>query len=256
MKGLTDRVALITGASRGIGAATALMLAEAGADVAINYHANRAAADLVADKVRSFGRRAEVYQADITSWEDCRRMSEAALQDFGPVDILVNNAGIGYETYGTPLLTEVHPVDVQKYIDYNTLGCLYMVKLIVPQMRTLARGDVIMVSSFSAQAMRARMGAYSISKAGMEAVAFVLAKEEREHGIRVNIVAPGLVDTEMGDGFLESVGQFERKQDYAKNAPFGFICQPEDVAGAILYLCSDEARYVTGQRITVNGGGY
>jgi NAD(P)-dependent dehydrogenase (short-subunit alcohol dehydrogenase family) len=183
-------------------------------------------------------------------------MCEAALADFGRIDILVNNAGIGYETYGTPLLTDVDPADVQKYIDYNTLGCLYMVKLIVPQMRGLGRGDVVMVSSFSAQALRARMGAYSISKAGMEALAFVLAKEERAHGIRVNVVAPGLVDTAMGDGFLGSVGQFENKQAFAENAPFGFICQPEDVAGAILYLCSTEGRYVTNQRITVNGGGY
>jgi NAD(P)-dependent dehydrogenase (short-subunit alcohol dehydrogenase family) len=256
MKGLTDRVALITGASRGIGAATAVLMAEAGADIAINYHANREAAEAVAAKVRSFGRRAEVYQADITSWDGCQRMCEAALADFGRIDILVNNAGIGYETYGTPLLTDVDPADVQKYIDYNTLGCLYMVKLIVPQMRGLGRGDVVMVSSFSAQALRARMGAYSISKAGMEALAFVLAKEEREHGIRVNVVAPGLVDTAMGDGFLGSVGQFENKQAFAENAPFGFICQPEDVAGAILYLCSTEGRYVTNQRITVNGGGY
>jgi NAD(P)-dependent dehydrogenase (short-subunit alcohol dehydrogenase family) len=256
MKGFTDRVALITGASRGIGAATAALMAEAGADVAINYHTNREAADEVAEKVRAHGRRAEVYQADITVWEDCKRMCEATLADFGRVDILVNNAGIGYETYGTPLLTDVDPADVQKYIDYNTLGCLYMVKLLVPQMRGLGRGDVVMVSSFSAQALRARMGAYSISKAGMEALAFVLAKEERAHGIRVNVVAPGLVDTAMGDGFLGSVGQLENKERYAENAPFGFICQPEDVAGAILYLCSTEGRYVTNQRITVNGGGY
>ncbi len=112
-----------------------------------------------------------------------------------------------------------------------------------------------MVSSFAAQALRAHMGAYSVSKAGMEAIAFTLAKEEREHGIRVNIVAPGLVDTDMGDGFLGSVGTTD-KQAYAEHAPFGFICQPRDIAGAILYLCSDEGRYVTGQRITVNGGGY
>jgi len=256
VKGLTDRVALITGASRGIGAATAVLMAEAGADVAINYHSNRDAADRVAEKVRSFERRAEVYQADITSWDDCQRMCDAALRDFGKVDILVNNAGIGYETYGTPLLTDVDPADMQKFIDHNTLGCLYMVKLIVPQMRSLGRGNVVMVSSFAAQALRARMGSYSVSKAGMEAIAHTLAKEEREHGIRVNVVAPGVVDTAMGDGFLDSVGQFEKKQEFAAKAPFGFICQPEDVAGAILYLCSNEGRYVTNERITVNGGGY
>ncbi len=255
MKGLTERVAMITGASRGIGAATALAFAEAGADVAINYHSNRDAAETVADQVRGFGRRAEVFQGDIRSFDDCKRMTEAALAAFGRVDILVNNAGIGYETYGTPLLTELDPADLQHYLDYNTLGCLYMCKLLVPQMRALPRGDVVMVSSFSAQAMRARMGAYSISKAGMEAIAFTLAKEEREHGIRVNIVAPGLVDTDMGDGFLGSVGNTD-KQAYAEHAPFGFICQPRDIAGAILYLCSEEGRYVTCQRITVNGGGY
>lgn len=256
MKGLQDRVALITGGSRGIGAATAELLAEYGADVAINYHSNREAAEVVAGRVRSVGRRAEVYQADITSWDDCRRMCDAVLRDFGRVDILVNNAGIGYETYGTPLLTDTDPADMQKFIDYNTLGCLYMVKLIVPQMRGLGRGNVVMVSSFSAQALRARMGSYSVSKAGMEAIAFVLAKEEREHGIRVNIVAPGLVDTAMGDGFLSSHNQLNEKQAYAANAPFGYICRPEDVAGAIAYLCSDESAYVTGQRLTVNGGGY
>jgi NAD(P)-dependent dehydrogenase (short-subunit alcohol dehydrogenase family) len=88
----------------------------------------------------------------------------------------------------------------------------------------------------------------------MEALAMTLAKEEREHGIRVNVVAPGLVDTDMGDGFLGSVGA--DKEGYAQSAPFGFICQPRDVAGTIVYLCSEEARYITGQRITVNGGGY
>jgi 3-oxoacyl-[acyl-carrier protein] reductase len=256
VKGLTDRVALITGASRGIGAATAVLMAEAGADVAINYHSNRDAAEAIAEKVHAFGRRAEVFQADITSWDECKRMVEAVLAGFGRVDILVNNAGIGYETYGTPLLTELDPADAQKFLDYNTLGCLYLVKLIVPQMRSLGRGNVVMVSSFAAQALRAHMGAYNISKAGMEAIAHTLAKEEREHGIRVNIVAPGLVDTAMGDGMLGSIGQLERKTEYAENAPFGYICRPDDVAGAVLFLCSDEGQYVTNERITVNGGGY
>jgi len=255
MSGLTDRVALITGASRGIGATTALMFAEQGADVAINYHSSRDLAEAVAGQVRALGRRAEVYQADIRSFDDCKRMSEAVLADFGRVDILVNNAGIGYEAFGTPLLTETDPDVLLQYLNYNTLGCLYMCKLIVPQMRALPRGDVVMVSSFSAQALRVRMGAYSISKAGMEAIAFTLAKEEREHGIRVNIVAPGLVDTDMGDGFLGSVGATD-KAAFAKDAPFGFICQPRDIAGTILYLCSEEGRYVTGQRITVNGGNF
>ncbi|HEU0074967.1 MAG TPA: SDR family oxidoreductase [Dehalococcoidia bacterium] len=254
MPGLEGRVALITGASRGIGAATAVMLAEQGADVAINYNSSRDAAESVAAQVRSLGRRAGVYQADIRSFDDCQRMVDAALGDFSKIDILVNNAGIGYETFGTPLVTEIEPADLQQFLNFNTFGSFYMCKLVVPQMRALPRGDVIMVSSFSAQALRVRMGAYSVSKAGMEALAQVLAKEEREHGIRVNIVAPGLVDTAMGDGFLDSRGA--DKKTYEKDAPFGFICQPEDVAGAILYLVSESGRYVTGQRITVNGGAF
>jgi 3-oxoacyl-[acyl-carrier protein] reductase len=255
MSGLTGRVALITGASRGIGAATAVMLAEQGADVAINYHSSRDAAEAIAGKARALGRRAGVYQADIRSYEDCKRMVDDAIKDLGKIDILVNNAGIGYETFGTPLVTEIDPADLQQYLNYNTLGCLYMCQVVVPQMRSQPRGDVIMVSSFAAQALRVRMGAYSVSKAGMEALAHTLAKEEREHGIRVNIVAPGLVDTDMGEGFLGSVGAAD-KEAYARNSPFGYICKPEDVANAILYLVSDSGRYVTDQRITVNGGGY
>jgi NAD(P)-dependent dehydrogenase (short-subunit alcohol dehydrogenase family) len=255
MPDLTGRTALITGASRGIGAATAVMLAEQGADVAINYHSNRDAAEAVAGKVRDLGRRAEVYQADIRSYDDCQRMVAGAISDLRKIDILVNNAGIGYETFGTPLVTEIEPEHLQQYLNYNTFGCFYLCKLVVPQMRAQPRGDVVMVSSFSAQALRVRMGAYSVSKAGMEALAQTLAKEEREHGIRVNIVAPGLVDTDMGDGFLQSVGTTD-KAAHARNAPFGFICQPEDVASAILYLVSDTGRYVTGQRLTVNGGGF
>jgi 3-oxoacyl-[acyl-carrier protein] reductase len=254
LAGLEGRTALITGASRGIGAATAVALAAEGADVAINYHSSRDAAEGVAKLVRDLGRRGEVYQSDVRSFDECKRMVDAALADFSKIDILINNAGIGYETFGTPLVTDIEPKHLQEYLDYNTFGSLYMCRLVVPQMRALPRGDVIMVSSFSAQALRAHMGAYSVSKAGMEALARVLAKEERENGIRVNIVAPGLVDTAMGDGFLGSVNA--EKTQYAKDAPFGFICQPEDVANAIRYLVSDAGRYVTGERITVNGGGY
>ena len=256
MKGLIDRVALITGASRGIGAATAVLMAEAGADVAINFHSNRAAADNVAEQVRSFGRRAEVYQADVTSADDCRRMCEGAVADFGKVDILVNNAGIGFETYGVQPLTDTDPSTLQAFFDYNLFGCLTLIKLLVPQMRKQGRGDVVMISSFAAQALRANWGPYSISKAAMEAMAMTLAKEERPHGIRVNVVAPGLVDTEMGEGVLKVNGQLENKQAFSANAPFGFMCQPQDIAGAIVYLCSEEGRYVSGQRLTVNGGGY
>jgi 3-oxoacyl-[acyl-carrier protein] reductase len=210
LNGLEGRTALITGASRGIGAATAVAFAEAGANVAINYHSSHDRAAGVAERARSFGRRAELYAADIRSFDDCKGMVESALADFGKIDILVNNAGIGYETHGTPLVADIDAEALQDYLNYNVFGALNLIKLLVPQMRQLER------------------------------------------------VAPGLVDTDMGDGALSSTGALadQSKQQYAENAPFGFICQPEDVAGAIIYLCSASGRYVTNQRIAVNGGGF
>ena len=190
------------------------MLAEQGADIAINYHASRDRAEAVAAEVRELGRRAEVYQADIRVFDDCQRMTSQALADFGKVDILVNSAGIGYETYGTPLLTELDPADLQQFIDYNTFGRSLHVQAAgaadaLAAARRRHHGVVLLRPG-----LRVRMGAYSVSKAGMEAIAFVLAKEEREHGIRVNIVAPGLVDTDMGAGFLGSIGA--TREDYTR----------------------------------------
>ena len=123
-------------------------------------------------------------------------------------------------------------------------------------MTLIGRGDVIMVSSVAAQGYGPRMGVYAIAKAGMEAMAYTLAKEERQHGIRVNVVAPGLVETDMGKllmNFTRGVGDMRQLDP---NMPFGFVCQPEDIANAIAFLCSDEGRYITNQRLTVNGGGF
>src|SRR4051794_6474411 len=198
MTGLNGRVALITGSSRGIGAATALAFAREGADVAINYHANADAAAEVAAKVRALGRRAEAFQADVTSETDCQRLAEEAVAAFGRVDILVNNAGVGASSIGMPTIQDTTPQQLDSLLSHHVKGPFYLSKALLPQMRGLGRGDIIMVSSVAAQGLSARMGPFNIAKAGMEALAHTLAKEERQHGIRTNIVAPGLVDTEMG----------------------------------------------------------
>src|SRR5215213_925394 len=194
MAGFEGRIALVTGGSRGIGAAIAVTLAERGADVAINYHNNREAADQVAERVRAFGRTAGVYQADVSNWEACERMAEAVSRDLGPVGILVNNAGIGSVAVGQPPIAEMTDADLQWLLDAHIFGPLHCCRLFLPGMRALDRGDVIMISSIAAQSLGPRMGVYSIAKSGMEAMAATLAKEERQHGIRVNIVAPGLVE--------------------------------------------------------------
>ncbi len=255
MPDLSGRTALVTGGSRGIGRAICVALAGAGADVAINYASNAEAAEETAQAVRAIGRRAEAYQADIAGAEACEAMAQAALADLGPIDILVNNAGIGSASVGRPIVAETPAEDMQRLFDVHTMGSLHMCKLLVPQMRERERGDVVMISSVAAQGFGANGGVYNVAKAGMEALAYTLAREERQHGIRVNIVAPGLVDTEMGLRLVRHTGGVEDMRTMDARSPFGFVCTPEDIANAVAFLCSDGARYMTGQRLTVSGGG-
>lgn len=256
MGGFEGRVALVTGGSRGIGAATAHLFAERGCDVAINYQSNVEAAEAVAESIRGLGRRAAVYRADITSVADCEAMAAAVTRELGPVGILVNNAGVGSASVGQPRIAEMPDADLQRLLDVHVFGPLRLCRLLVPGMRELGRGDVIMVSSVAAQAYGPRMGVYAIAKAGMEAMAYTLAKEERQHGIRVNVVSPGLVETDMGRLLVSFARGVEDIRTLDAASPFGFVCQPEDIANAIAFLCSDEGRYITNQRLTVNGGGF
>jgi NAD(P)-dependent dehydrogenase (short-subunit alcohol dehydrogenase family) len=253
---MDGRTALVTGGSRGIGRAVCLRLAEEGADIAVNYNGSKDAAEEVAAAVQAMGRKARVYQADVGRREACIAMAEAAIADFGQVDILVNNAGIGSSGVGRPTITEATPEQIDLLMGANLLGPMYLSKAIIPNMRQAVRADIIMVSSVAAQTFGPRMGLYSITKAGVEALAYTLAKEEREHGIRVNVVAPGLVETDMGRKLISLLPGPDDMRERDKTAPFGYVCQPEDIAAAVAFLCSDDARYITNQRITVNGGGF
>jgi NAD(P)-dependent dehydrogenase (short-subunit alcohol dehydrogenase family) len=250
------RAALVTGGSRGIGAATAVALARRGADVAINYHSNREAAEEVARAVRDAGRKAGIYQADVTDAAACAAMVKQALDDLGPISILINNAGIGSASVGRPPITDMEPAVLQRLLDAHVFAPLHLCRLLVPGMRSLGRGDVIMISSVAAQSYAPRMGVYSTAKAGMESLAYTLAKEERQYGIRVNVVAPGLVETDMGRKLMSFVAGVEDFRTLDEKSPFGFVCRPEDIANAVVFLCSDEGRYITNQRLTVNGGGF
>jgi NAD(P)-dependent dehydrogenase (short-subunit alcohol dehydrogenase family) len=254
--GFEGRTALVTGGSRGIGAAIAVTFAERGADVAINYHSNRDAAEDVASRVRALGRKAGVYQADVTDWDACQSMAAAIERDLGPVGILVNNAGIGSVAVGQPPIAEMPNADLQRLLNAHVFGPLHCCRLFVPGMRALGRGDVIMISSVAAQNYGPRFGVYAIAKSGMEAMAYTLAKEERQHGIRVNIVAPGLVETDMGKRLVDFTRGVSDIRSLDAQMPFGFVCQPEDIANAVAFLCSDEGRYITNQRLTVSGGGF
>lgn len=254
MGDLDGRTALVTGGSRGIGRAICIRLAQDGADIAINYHANPDAAAEVAAAVRALGRRAEVYQADVASEEDCRRLAAEALRDFGKVDILVNNAGIGATAVGRPHVADTGPEPFERLMAAHVYGPFYLCQSLVPQMRDLPRGDVIMISSVAAQNFGATGGTYSAAKSAMEALAYTLAKEERDHGIHVNVVAPGLVETDMGLALVKFTRGVQSMRELDATQPFGRVGRPEDIANAVAFFCGPRAAYITNQRLTVSGG--
>lgn len=193
--GLEGRVALVSGGGRGIGAAICLALAEDGADIAVNYRRDEDAAREVQRAVEALGRRCGIYQAEVSDWDADQAMVEAVTRDLGPVDILVNNAGIASRGNA---VADTDPLEMERVVRTHAFGAFYLSKLVLPGMRGRERGDIIMISSAATQTMNANGAPYNMAKAAMEALAKTLAKEERDHNIRVNVVAPGLVETEMG----------------------------------------------------------
>ncbi len=249
---LAGRVALVTGGSRGIGRAIALGLAEDGADVAVNWRRDEAAAKETVAEIEKLGRRAGAYRASVDSLDEDRAMVEAVHADLGTIDILVNNAGIASRGQS---VTNTDPAEMERVVRIHAFGPHYLSKLVIPAMRERPRGDIVMVSSAATQRFGANGAPYSMGKAAMEALALTLFKEERAHGIRVNIVAPGLVETEMGRRLMRATAGVQDLRAMDPHMPFGRVCQPEDVADVVRFLVSDRAGYVTGERIYVHGGG-
>jgi NAD(P)-dependent dehydrogenase (short-subunit alcohol dehydrogenase family) len=248
---LEGRTALVTGGGRGIGRAIALALAADGADVAVNYRRDDAAAEQTVADIEALGRRAHAYAADIADFEQCESMVGAAIAELGPIDILVNNAGVASRG-GSVKNTE--PAEVRKLFDTHAFGAWSLSKLVIPGMRTKPRGDIVMISSAATLHMGANSAPYNMAKAALEALAMTLAKEERKHGTHVNVVAPGLVDTEMGRRLVKGALGVEDIRTMDANASFGHVCSPEEVAEVVRWIVSDSASYVTGQRVGVDGG--
>ncbi|MFJ4657239.1 SDR family NAD(P)-dependent oxidoreductase [Nocardia sp. NPDC088792] len=249
---LSGRVALVTGGSRGIGRATALALAEDGADIAVNYRRDAEAAAEVVAEIEKLGRRALAVQASVDSAEDDERMVAQVLDAFGFVDILVNNAGIASRGR---FVAETDPAELHRVIATHALGSHHVSRLVLPSMRTRERGDIVMISSVATLGMAAGGAPYNMAKAAVEALALTLSHEEQPNGIRVNIVAPGLVETEMGRRLVKGVTGLDDIGRLAAASPFGRVCQPEDVANTVRFLVSDQAGYISGQKINVHGGG-
>ncbi len=249
---LEGRTALVTGASRGIGRAIAEGFAREGADVAVNYTSNEAAATEVAESVRALGKRAEIYKANVGVESECDAMCDAIIKDFGKLDTLVNNAGLGSAAINRPKVADATNDQWQTLLAVNVWGPIYLCRRLIPVLRNADRSDIIMISSIAAQMMSPGYGVYAVSKAALEAMAHTLAKEEKENGMRVNIIAPGLVDTDMGRKIVEATGGGDLS-DSAAAMPFGFVCTPDDIAATVLHLCSEDGRYITNQRVTISG---
>ncbi len=248
---LAGRTALVTGGGRGIGKAIALALAADGADVAINYRRDDASAEATVAEIEAFGRRARAYKADIADFAECESMVGAAILELGPIDILVNNAGVASRG-GSVKNTE--PAEVHRLFDTHAFGAWALSKLVIPSMRTKPRGDIVMISSAAVVMMGANGAPYNMAKAALEALAWTLAKEERRHAIHVNVVAPGLVDTEMGRRLVKGAMGVEDIRTMDAASSFGHVCTPEEVADVVRWVVSPAASYVTSQRIGVDGG--
>ena len=246
---LWGRVALVTGGGRGIGRAICLALAEDGADVAVNYRRDAEAAAEVVAEIEQLGRRAIAVGASVDDAEADEAMVARVVDELGGLSILVNNAG---QASRGNTVADTDPGEVLKLLGTHAIGAHHLCRLAVPHLRQGERGDVVFVSSIETLHYAPRHGPYAMAKAAMEALAFVLAKEERDNGVRVNVVAPGLVKTEMGKRLVGAVGVDIDTID--ESMPFGRVCRPEDVAGVVRYLVGPTASYVTGQRVVVDGG--
>ncbi len=249
---LAGRVALVTGGGRGIGRAIGLALAENGADVAVNFRRDEGAAAETVAEIEKLDRRAAAYRASVEVYEEDQAMVDAIVRDFGHIDILINNAGIASRGHS---VADGDPAELVRVVNVHAISCAYLSHLVLPTMRTRPRGDIIMISSMATEHMAGWSAPYNMGKAAQEALAMTLAKEEVSHGIRVNVVRPGLVETEMGRRLAKGAMGVDNLRKLDAHMPYGRICQPEDVAAVVLFLVSETGSYINGQRIGVDGGG-
>jgi 3-oxoacyl-[acyl-carrier protein] reductase len=243
---LTGKTALITGGSRGLGRAIAEALAGQGADVAINYRGNAEAAEEVAGRITALGRRAVTIQGDTSEGRDtCESIVKAALDGLGSVDILVNNAGITRDN----LLMRMDADEWDAVIDTNLSGPFWMTRAIARPMLKARSGRIINMSSAAGRMGNPGQANYAAAKAGLIGLTKTTARELASRGITCNAIAPGLIETDLTADLPEAA-----TEALTSLTPLGYVGSVDDVAAAAVFFASDEARYVTGQVLGVDGG--
>jgi 3-oxoacyl-[acyl-carrier protein] reductase len=251
MNGLTGRVALVTGAEVGIGRATALALAQDGADVAVHYYSNEAGAKEAAEAIEAMGRRAAIFQADLTKSEEVTRVVRDAEAHFGRIDILVNNAG---GLIGRHALVDMTEAFFHAVMNVNVLTMFLCCQAVAPGMIARRQGAIINLTSLAAHnGGGPGASVYSAAKAAVLTLTKAYAKELAPHGIRVNAVSPGLIG---GTPFHNTFTSPEAFAAAVKTIPLGRAGEPADVATVIAFLAGDQASFLAGETIEINGGMY
>lgn len=240
---LSNRVAIITGSGRGIGRAIALKLAEVGATVVVNDIGE--AAQGVAEEIRAMNRQSLAILADVSSSSDVARLMETTKATYGKVDILVNNAGITRDQ----ILVRMSDEDWDRVLNVNLRSAFFCSRAVLRQMIKQRWGRIISIASIVGVAGNPGQANYASAKAGIIGLTRTIAREVASRGITANVIAPGFIDTEMTQRLEE-----KRRQELMGHIPLGYLGSPRDVAEAVAFLASEEARYITGQILNVDGG--
>jgi len=248
IRSLEGKVALVTGASRGIGAAAAKRLAQSGAKVVVNYHRNKEAALAVLAEIENYGVRGLIFQADVTKKDEVDRMAKAARHQLGPIDILVNNA---YFPFEIGALHQLSWESVHQSVEHELAAFHNCVATSIPDMIENKAGRIIVISSRLAQQPLPRMGAYAAAKSALESMANTMAIELGPLGISVNVVTPAFTLTDASMIMPQAYRDRVRE-----SRPLKKDLYPEDVAGSIFFLASDESAMLTGSNILVTGGSH
>ena len=242
---LEGKIALVTGAAKGIGRAIALALAADGATVIVNYNGSAQKAEAVVDEIKALGKDSEAYQCNVANTADVDAMIKDVIKRYGSLDILVNNAGITRDN----LIMKMSEEDFDKVIDVNLKGSFNMMRFVSRQMLRQRSGRMISMASVVGIAGNAGQANYAASKAGIIGMTKSAARELASRGVTVNAVAPGFIETDMTEVLPEKI-----KEASAAQIPLGKFGKAEDVANAVAFLASEDAGYITGQVLHVDGG--